>query len=434
MNFINRHLENSYAQPKKKSAAAPDEQWLDPSFGQAGVAYQFSAGSDPLQIVSRRPDEKLLLAGGVYWEGHQDFQLVQLLEDGSRDPDFADDGILKGGFKVGSRASLHGAQLYKDGKILVIGTHRDDIEYLAFARFLENGKPDYTFGDGGLVLNPYPTHLSNLAVSTRPHRSMTQPTSNTAIGPNGEIIMAGWMSIFRYDPDGKLDLSFNGSGSINVDFVIHAVGASADGAITVVGSSSVGFSPQNEGIVARFKADGTPDNSFGTSGITRIRIDEADTVFSGLLLREDGSTFVTGSLDRTPNDVWGNGRRGVLAAFNGNGWPNLVFNGGKAVVSELPSSAANAWSDIGGDPAHGIVVVGLSGARSRESTLIARYEATGKLDITFGDEGFLNTRFGKDYEFWKSVVVQPDQKIIASGDCRYFFDRATVARFLANRE
>ncbi|MDF9879720.1 hypothetical protein OKW12_000888 [Pseudomonas silensiensis] len=66
--------------------------------------------------------------------------------------------------------------------------------------------------------------------------------------------------------------------------------------------------------------------------------------------------------------------------------------------------------------------------------MIARYEATGKLDITFGDEGFLNTRFGKDYEFWKSVVVQPDQKIIASGDCRYFFDRATVARFLATRE
>lgn len=97
--------------PQKKSAAAPDEQWLDPFFGEAGVAYQFSAGSDPLQIVSRRPDEKLLLAGGVYWEGHQDFQLVQLLEDGSRDPDFADDGILKGGFKVGSRASLHGAQL-----------------------------------------------------------------------------------------------------------------------------------------------------------------------------------------------------------------------------------------------------------------------------------------------------------------------------------
>jgi len=414
--------------PTQKSTDRPAAQGLDLTFADGGIAYRFSAGSDPLQIIARRADGKMLLAGKVYWRDHLDFQLVQLLEDGDKDPDFANEGILKGGFKDGAQASLHGAQLYEDGKILVIGAHYGDIRYLAFARFLEDGTRDSSFGDDGLVLHPESSHPSGFA---KPSSSQSQPTSNTAIGPNGEIIMASWTEISRYDQKGEPDLSFNGTGHVSVEFVINAVGVSDNGRITVVGSSSLGSNPLNEGVIARFNADGTQDESFGIGGITRVRVDDAATAFSGLLLRVDGSSFVTGSLDRTPNDVWGTDRRGVVTAFNGNGRPNLVFNSGRPVVSELSSGEANSWSDISGDPTHGIVVVGLSGLRSRERTLIARYDITGNPDSTFGIAGFLQTRLGADHEYWTSVVVQPDHKIIASGDCRYHFDRATIARFLA---
>jgi uncharacterized delta-60 repeat protein len=410
---------------------APNAYGLDPTFGEDGVVGNISPGDATLQIVSLGPDGKLILVGSVLWEDRLAFQLVQLLENGAMDPSFANDGILKGGFKDGAEAFPYGAKRYPDGKILLVGTHYGDIEYLAFARFLENGKPDRTFGNDGLVLQPrtnQPESRQSLGMDEPPH-SDDSPSSKLAIGPNGEIIMASQTSISRYDQHGKPDQSFNGTGHLIVDFLIYAVAVSSNGSITVIGSSEGG------GIIARFIASGAPDRNFGVGGRTERQIEGARTLFHGLSLREDGSAFVAGFLDRDPNDVWGRKRRGIIMAFNSNGQPNLVFNGGQPVVTELPSTDANIWWGIGEDPTLGVVVTGSKGQTSYEVGLIARYDYTGKADPTFGDGGFQSTEVGfGDLEWWESVTVQPDHKIVVAGIRHHFPSTGCAARLLATNQ
>jgi uncharacterized delta-60 repeat protein len=402
---------------------------LDPEFGSGGVVGNISPGDANMQIVSLRPDGKILLVSSVHWEGRIDFQLVQLLESGALDSNFGQNGILTGGFKDGAEAFPFGAKVYPDGKILLVGTHYEKMEYLAFARFLENGAPDTTFGDNGLVLRPRSIHLENQNRSATSNSPTNSPSSTLAIGPNGEIVMASQSSISRFDQNGEPDLSFNGTGNLIVDFAIYAVGVSRNGSITVIGASQQG------GVIARYKTGGAPDETFGIGGRTEMRVEDASTLFYGLLLRDDGSAFVTGNLDRDPSDIWGRARRGIITAFNGNGQPNLVFNGGRPVVTELPSTAPNAWWSIGDAPAHGIVVAGLTGEYSKERGLVARYDYTGQPDPTFGNGGFLTTHVGfGELEWWESVAVQPDHKILVAGVRHNFQSTGCVARIMATNQ
>jgi hypothetical protein len=174
-------------------------------------------------------------------------------------------------------------------------------------------------------------------------------------------------------------------------------------AITVAGVYS-GY-----GVIARYSLNGNPDPNFGENGRVRFRVNDELTAFTGLLLRDDNSVFVTGLKGETEN-------RGILAAFNRNGQPNLVFNGGKPVVSEHPSKHTFLWSGIAMDGANGLIVTGTIGPEDDERTLIARYKMTGEIDVSFGKEGFLETRIGEGNENAFSLLVQPDGKPIVSID------------------
>jgi len=411
-----------------RAKKSQNNQGFDPTFGEDGVAYDFSLpGSNTLDIVARLDEGKILMWGSVRWEDRLDFQLVQLLENGTLDTGFANNGIFTGGFKDGAPAFPSGAQRNDDGSIILIGTHYGtDAQNQAILRLLSDGTRDQTFGDDGVVIVPpiaNPNVLSLIAMSANTSNS---PLSNVAIGPDGAIVFTSWTLIQKFSHDGSPDLSFNGSGSLNTNYRIAAVAVSNDGKITIAGSTF-----DYEGLIARYHPNGTPDQGFGQNGEIRIRVDGVYTGFSSMMLNPDGSVIVAGSRDLNSNDVWGRERRGVIAFYNANGSPNLVFNGGKPVVSEAPTGEANAWSAIGGNTISGIVVAGLLGLRSYESSLVARYDVTGKPDTTFGTAGFQETNIGYDRELWESVVVQPDNKIIASGNCRYQFNTATVVRYLA---
>ncbi|RON45574.1 hypothetical protein [Pseudomonas frederiksbergensis] len=396
---------------------------IDPTFADKGVAHDFPLGTVLIKIVGRRPDGRILLVTSRNYQQRLDFQVIQLMEDGSFDLSFAQDGILSGGFKDGAQAYTYGAQLFPDGRILLIGTHYGDIEYLAFGRYLADGTPDATFGDNGVVLRPR-SSVSGHHLPALSHLVDT-PRTNTAIGPNDEIIMASGSGISRYDRHGEVDLSFNGTGNVTPSFNITDIGIARNGSMTLVGHNTYG-----EAVMARYRANGSLEESFGNHGEIKVRVNDTDSRFTSLLLRDDGSLFAAGVMDDVFGDIWGERRRGFLTAYNANGQPNLVFGGGRPVISLIPSKQPNVWNDIGGSPEDGIVVVGYAGRIGSEETLIGRYRATGEVDLSFGTHGFLQTDIGFQRELWESVVVQPDRKIIACGDV-FVWVRGCLARFLA---
>ncbi|WP_158248598.1 hypothetical protein [Pseudomonas sp. FW300-N1A1] len=404
----------------------PVEQGFDPDFANRGMFYEFAPGSLPMQILGIRDDGKILLAGsavGVPTEpALLQFQLVQLLENGAPDPNFGANGIVTGGFKKNIHAETYGAHLLNDGKTLLIGTHYGHLAQLAFARFLADGSLDNTFGDGGIYIPPLPSASEPPQAPAALENKRNALRLATAIGPNGELVTAIGNKVRRYLSDGSEDFEF----SVRLSNT-HAVGVSASGSITVAG-----INRERKGTIARFNADGTPDLGFGDNGYSIFSIAEggsAATLVYGLLLRDDGSLFVTGLMDTDIFDTTESKRRGILAALDSNGKPNRVFNGGKPVVTELPSGLACRWRAISATPGDHLVVVGSIGLKGSESCLIARYKINGELDSSFGDGGYRVTDIGSGREEWLSVLVQPNQKILVSGDCTFKTDPATVVRY-----
>lgn len=406
------------------STIDPSKQGFDPDFANRGMFYEFAQGSSPMKILGRTTGGKILLAGSalpeVAGKPLSQFQLVQLLEDGTPDPDFGTSGFVVGGFKENHHAYTDGANLLKDGKILLIGTHWGALNQLAFARFLADGSLDQTFGDGGVYITPIPS-ASGAPPTTR-QSSRNALSLPTAIGPNGEIITASGLRVRRYTSDGKEDMRFDTQlRSIN------AVGVSATGKITVAGVNR-----QRQGVIARFKANGTPDNTFGDNGYLAFSVfkgRDAGTVVNCMVLRDDDSIFVAGIADPDIFTPDGATERGMLAAFNSNGSPNLVFNDGKPVVTELPSGQSCRWKDIYHSLPDRLVVVGSTGTHGSESSLIARYKTSGETDSSFGNNGHRVTDISSDREEWLSVLVQPNNKILVSGDCTIKTDPATVVRY-----
>lgn len=91
-------------------------------------------------------------------------------------------------------------------------------------------------------------------------------------------------------------------------------------------------------------------------------------------------------------------------SFGNNGFAITNFSGGADKASTI------AIQEDGK-----IVVFGLVNVGSGFSYGLLRYLPDGQLDTTFGTDGFVTTAVGDDfYQFFDSLHVQPDQKIIAS--------------------
>ena len=401
----------------------PIQEGFDPDFAENGVAFDFVPGSSPLTIVGIRANGEILLVGSVNSEGTQKFLLAQLRKDGSPDRDFGINGIVTGSFRDKTSLSVVGAHLLQEGKILLIGDRIGGASQLAFARFLADGSPDRNYGDNGVVF-PSPYSLDETEPSGTPENMSNTPTSKTAIGPNGEIIMKNGpgfdFNIRVYSRDGQPVSKFRIYPSFG-----NALGVSTTGFITVVGMDAARY-----GNIARYDMTGTLDSSFREGGSFRYKVGEGETSLNALLLHDDGSFFIAGHMDPA-TDGSQTRARGILAAFNRDGTPNQAFNRGEPVISEFPSGQTCRWHAIAETPDHKLVVAGSTGLPGSERSLIARYTMQGELDTSFGDNGngYRVTAIGSTREQWLSVLVQPDHKPIASGDCTYRGSQATVVRY-----
>ncbi len=146
-----------------------------------------------------------------------------------------------------------------DAKIVAVGAACGAV---GVARFLPDGTLDGTFGHGGTVLTP---------VSKRGDRA---EANSVALQQDGKIVVAGAQpgpesdpAIVRYNPDGALDTTFHGDGTLvsNVPGSGYATDVAVDleGRIWIAGVES-GATPAGETnpMVARYLPRGRLDPSF----------------------------------------------------------------------------------------------------------------------------------------------------------------------------
>jgi uncharacterized delta-60 repeat protein len=197
-----------------------------------------------------------------------------------------------------------------------------------------------------------------------------------AIQSDGKIVVTGASQLARYRPDGSLDATFSGDGTVPTDSVwARSVAIQADGRIVVAGAVSVsGELPHYDFALLRYTPDGALDTSFASGGMQTTSFSGwlEDEIAAAVALQRDGKIVAVGT--STPVDwVW-EGSAIVLARYATNGSLDQSFgDGGKRVTFHGVDNSGAAVA-IQGD---GRIVVAGSGSDPGDGAgraLLARYQ------------------------------------------------------------
>lgn len=253
---------------------------------------------------------------------------------------------------------------------------------------LKPGSLDPSFGRAGIVTaEPGPPY---------------QFAFDVALQPDGRIVTAGigenGFTIERYSTDGSLDSSFGSGGIVSTDFgpgpdAASAVAIQQDGKIVAAGSGN--YNSGSKFALARYNPDGSLDASFGNGGKVTT---SAGLSVSALALQPNGRLVAGGAAP---------GGGSILVRYTPKGTLDSGFGEDGALVANF------LVYDLVLQPDGKIVAAGGTGLNTSEF-IVARYEAHGSRDRDFGEGGYAVTQVA-EYSEARSVVVQPDRKIVAGG-------------------
>jgi uncharacterized delta-60 repeat protein len=229
--------------------------------------------------------------------------------------------------------------------------------------------------------------------------------------PEGEFALA------RYESDGSLDAGFGAGGKVTTTFGgtsshANAVALQTDGKIVAAGTS--GDATSADIALARYKADGSPDETFDTDGKVLTDFDSTLDGGTALAIQPDGKLVVAG-LTRTFGPITTNPFDFALARYNPDGSLDPSFDGDGKVATDFAGSEDWAWGlDI--TPDGKIVVAGyqLNRAASSAAIEVARYNADGSLDSTFSGDGKVLDDSAVTSGAY-DVVVEPDGGMVVAG-------------------
>ncbi len=257
----------------------------DPAHPPAPVLPERIADRHVVRDVAVAPDGSayLLVQVGAEEPGpnfgtNQRWLVVKLDPAGDVDPSFGDAGVVT--HAEGFPAAI-GRQ--PDGTLLVAWTRWHQASPANFDvvvdAFTPAGAPDTSWGTGGSL-------VTALAGSTAP----TGPplAGWMAIGPDGTAYVSG-LGLERVAPDGS---SSTAAGPLPTGpFRAFDVAVDAQGRVLVAGTTTPGAATPVTDAVARFHADLTVDQTYGTGGLATLPAVRPGTLRTGpLLLAGAGGT------------------------------------------------------------------------------------------------------------------------------------------------
>jgi uncharacterized delta-60 repeat protein len=344
---------------------------IDPSFGQHGIASISvpTANYTNALDMAIQPDGKIIVAGSAeLTSGNQDIALARFNADGSPDLSFGTDSVVLTDF---SAPDAEASRIVLDGsKILVVGDANGDF---ALARYNSDGSLDTTFGDGG---------KQTLDLGSNDDKAF-----GAAIEANGTIVVdgqsGGQLVLVGFNGDGSLDTAFGTNGKTSTD--------------------APGFTPSIDPTT-----DGTGDTLDGSGGVRVLNdgdllvvSNEQDTDGSGradfVYFNPNGtvSAFDRGADQSSGPDIVGFAfaGHGKIVTFGSDGIDTLQRYNSDATLDTTFGSGGTAASklDWGADgaiePDGQILAAGAGSVGYQEGVAVARYNADGSLDTSFGVDG-----------------------------------------------
>jgi uncharacterized delta-60 repeat protein len=367
--------------------------------------------------VTIQCDGKIVAAGDEQTSSGTDyFAVARYTTAGALDPSFGSGGSVAIGFVQNEFAHLGGAAIDGSGRIVLAGVannSRQGKEYIALARLNSNGSLDSSFGSKGTVTTfiKQGAEIDALMIQT-----------------DGKLLVAGWTFggsalLARYNANGSLDNSFGSGGIVTTTLGFgqanfHSLALQSNGKILAGGVES----PSATGnpyifTVARYNASGTLDASFGSGGVVTTAIGgnpNWQPIYGvlGLLIQSNGMIVAAGTV---PSNTGGSSEEVALARYDATGNPDPSFGSGGVVVNPTPASASDRADAAALESDGSIVVAGSHGDATGTYFEVERYTSAGALDTTFNATGVVTTAIGS-YAQAHGLVIQPgDGKIVAAG-------------------
>jgi uncharacterized delta-60 repeat protein len=245
-------------------------------------------------------------------------------------------------------------------------------------------------------------------------RTSVDVASAIAAARDGKVVVAGSsegvrrdFALARYTRSGRLDATFGADGLVLTDIgsrrspPAHSVAIGRDGKI--VGA-------RGETIV-RYTAAGRLDRTFGRNGKVRTHFGQAYAV----AIQADGKVVTAGSGVHRGRTLF------ALARYTRRGRPDSSFARSGKVVTDFGARSNGTAYEVAIQPDGKIVVAGTaikdrSSGRAKYGFALARYNADGTLDSSFGSRGRVETKVGDWDTEARGLVVQPDGKLVVVGN------------------
>jgi uncharacterized delta-60 repeat protein len=294
---------------------------LDTAFGNDGYSGagifisspQTGNSFDQPNALAIDKQDRIVLAGFTRIPGASYFALARFKADGSGlDPNFGNNGKTSVNFGktlmgVNSQDHINAILIQSDGKIIVAGSSdylSPGMQQYAFARFLPNGAPDPSWGNGtGLYkhLGFFPSELFAIRLTYLYNHVLLKTKKYLVMA--GDVIVNSQTHILlmriQIDPPG------NGLDAVITDFDGGTGGARAMALQgpspfpwIVVAGTRTGANYQTDMALARFALNGERDMNFGSGGTAAVDFGmgvSSDDTASALIAQPDGKLVVAGT-------------------------------------------------------------------------------------------------------------------------------------------
>jgi uncharacterized delta-60 repeat protein len=308
--------------------------------------------------------------------------------------------------ELGVKSSGHAVLVQPDGKIVVAGSSvgaKGGGMNFSLVRFHPDGSLDTTFnGEGSVVTSLVAGDDEALALG---------------LLSDGRIVVGGYshngvdrdFALACYRSDGVLDRRFGVDGAVltsigNGNEEITALAVNKADQITAVGSTE-GTAGKALAVV-RYRADGSLDSSFGEQGVSLLGVG-GDANAEGLVERDDGSLVISGSYQEKKNSA------AMLVGLRGDGMVDATF-GDKGVAAVSSGFAASEGYRLAEDRDGMLYLVGAVGPLGKRDAALFRFTRNGKPDPGFGKNGAVVSAISAGDDVLYDVCVGPNG-VAASG-------------------
>jgi uncharacterized delta-60 repeat protein len=333
----------------------------------------------PLNGAAILPDGQLIVTSEILQD--KLFVIGKLDKQGMLNPAFGENGRTVGKFTQGSESRAGAVTLANNDKILMAGRYGP---YVALLGLDSQGAWDQGFADKGEAII---YQFRNGAASV----IKVLPDANFIVGANyatGAESTFDTATLLKFDDKGSLIASFGNEGKVEIRLpndptaltFLNDCAFLNDGRILVAGYAQT-KDGKRQGLLAMLNANGSPNLLFGDNGgILLISRHDTDIQFNAITQRDTNRFLAAGEMAKSQQEQ----SIGLFRGLDDSGKPDMAFNAGEMLETELVSDKSTRWDKVYTDNNDKIVVAGIG-----DGLYLARFTLDGMLDPSFSDDGYV---------------------------------------------